>query len=195
VEVARKATVKRKTRETDINLLLNIDGKGDAKVFTGVGFLDHMLTLLSRHGGFDLDVKAAGDTNVDYHHTVEDVGIALGQALKEALGDKSGIERYGWAMVPMDESLARVAVDLGGRPYLVFKAEFPSEKSGEFDAALVEEFMQALANNAAINLHIDVPYGRNTHHISEAIFKALARALRQAVKVTGGGIPSTKGTL
>jgi len=193
--VARKASVKRKTRETDIRLSLDLDGKGDSSILTGVGFLDHMLTLLSRHSGIDLEVKAAGDTQVDYHHTVEDVGIAVGQALKDALGDKSGLERYGWATVPMDESLARVAVDLGGRAYLVFKVEFPTEKAGDFDMGLIEEFMQALANNAALNLHIEVPYGRNAHHISEAVFKALARALRQATRVTGGGIPSTKGTL
>ena len=193
--MARKASVKRKTRETDIRLSLDLDGKGDSSVLTGVGFLDHMLTLLSRHSGIDLEVKAAGDTQVDYHHTVEDIGIALGQALKDALGDKSGLERYGWATVPMDESLARVAVDLGGRAYLVFKVEFPTEKAGDFDMGLIEEFMQALANNAALNLHIEVPYGRNAHHISEAVFKALARALRQATRVTGGGIPSTKGTL
>lgn len=193
--MARKASVKRKTRETDIRLSLDLDGNGDSSILTGVGFLDHMLTLLSRHSGIDLEVKAAGDTQVDYHHTVEDVGIAVGQALKDALGDKSGLERYGWATVPMDESLARVAVDLGGRAYLVFKVEFPTEKAGDFDMGLIEEFMQALANNAALNLHIEVPYGRNAHHISEAVFKALARALRQATRVTGGGIPSTKGTL
>jgi len=193
--VARKASVKRKTRETDIRLSLDLDGKGDSSVLTGVGFLDHMLTLLSRHSGIDLEVKAAGDTQVDYHHTVEDVGIAVGQALKDALGDKSGLERYGWATVPMDESLARVAVDLGGRAYLVFKVEFPTEKAGDFDMGLIEEFMQALANNAALNLHIEVPYGRNAHHISEAVFKALARALRQAIRISGGGVPSTKGTL
>ena len=193
--MARKASVKRKTRETDIRLSLDLDGKGDSSVLTGVGFLDHMLTLLSRHSGIDLEVKAAGDTQVDYHHTVEDVGIAVGQALKDALGDKSGLERYGWATVPMDESLARVAVDLGGRAYLVFKVEFPTEKAGDFDMGLIEEFMQALANNAALNLHIEVPYGRNAHHISEAVFKALARALRQAIRISGGGVPSTKGTL
>ena len=193
--MARKASVTRKTRETDIHLTLNLDGKGVANVLTGIGFLDHMLALLGRHGGFDLDVKASGDTQVDYHHTVEDVGIALGQALKEALGDKAGVERYGSADVPMDESLARVAVDLGGRPYLVYKVEFPSEKTGDFDTSLIEEFMQAVVNNAGINLHIEVPYGRNAHHIAEAVFKALAKALRQAARVTGTDIPSTKGTL
>jgi len=187
--------VKRKTRETDIVLSLRLDGRGEAHILTGIGFFDHMLTLFARHSGVDLDVKASGDTQVDFHHTVEDVGIALGQALREALGDKAGIERYGWAMVPMDESLARVALDLSGRAYLVFKADFPSEKTGEFDVSLVEEFMQAVVNNAAMNLHVEVPYGRNAHHISEAVFKALARALRHAIRVTGTDVPSTKGTL
>lgn len=193
--MARTASVKRKTRETDIVLSLRLDGRGEAHILTGIGFFDHMLTLFARHSGVDLDVKASGDTQVDFHHTVEDVGIALGQALREALGDKAGIERYGWAMVPMDESLARVALDLSGRAYLVFRADFPSEKTGEFDVSLVEEFMQAVVNNAAMNLHVEVPYGRNAHHISEAVFKALARALRHAIRVTGTDVPSTKGTL
>ena len=193
--MARSATVKRKTRETDIKLKIELDGQGRGEILTGIGFLDHMLTLLARHSGMNLDVKASGDTQVDYHHTVEDTGIALGQAMKEALGDKAGVERYGWAMVPMDDSLARVSLDLGGRGYLVFRADFPADKSGDFDVALVEEFMQALASNAGVNLHVEVPYGRNVHHISEAIFKALARALKGAIKVTGTDIPSTKGTL
>jgi len=193
--VARKSSVARKTRETDIRVTLNLDGEGKSGVTSGIGFLDHMLTLLARHSKLDLEVKAAGDTQVDYHHTVEDVGIALGQALKEALGDKAGIERYGWAMVPMDESLARVALDLGGRAYLVFNVQFPAEKAGDFDMALIEEFMQALANNAGMNLHVEVPYGRNAHHISESVFKALAKSLAQAVRVTGKDVPSTKGTL
>lgn len=193
--MARKSSVARKTRETDIRVTLNLDGEGKSGVTSGIGFLDHMLTLLARHSKLDLEVKAAGDTQVDYHHTVEDVGIALGQALKEALGDKAGIERYGWAMVPMDESLARVALDLGGRAYLVFNVQFPAEKAGDFDMALIEEFMQALANNAGMNLHVEVPYGRNAHHISESVFKALAKSLAQAVRVTGKDVPSTKGTL
>jgi imidazoleglycerol-phosphate dehydratase len=193
--VARKATVARKTKETDIRLSLNLDGTGKCNIETGIGFFDHMLTLFSHHSGIDLDVKAAGDTQVDFHHTVEDVGIALGQALKDALGDKVGIERYGWAMLPMDETIARVALDLSGRPYLVFTATFPAEKVGDFDSALVEEFFRAVVTNLALNLHVEVPYGRNSHHIAEAIFKGFARALKVAVKVTGTELPSTKGKL
>lgn len=193
--MARKASIKRKTRETDIQVSLGLDGSGESAILTGIGFLDHMLTLVARHGGIDLDIKASGDTEVDFHHTVEDTAIALGQTLKEALGAKTGIERYGWATIPMDESLAHVALDLGGRPYLVFNVQFPAEKTGDFDMGLIEEFMQAFANNAAMNLHVDVPYGRNAHHIAEAVFKAFARALRQATRVTGTGVPSTKGTL
>jgi imidazoleglycerol-phosphate dehydratase len=187
--------VQRKTRETDIRVEVNLDGEGSSKVMTGIGFFDHMLTLLARHSAIDIEVKASGDTHVDYHHTVEDVGIALGEALKECLGDKKGIERYGSAAVPMDEAIARVAVDLGGRAYLVFKVDFPTEKVGDFDIGLVEEFMQAVANNGAMNLHIEAPYGRDTHHISEAVFKGLARALRTAVRITGTDIPSTKGKI
>lgn len=193
--MARTASVRRSTRETQIQLDIDLDGSGKAEIMTGVGFFDHMLTLLARHSGVDIDVKASGDTHVDFHHTVEDVGIALGQAIKEAVGDKKGIERYASVAIPMDQALARVALDLGGRPYLVFNAEFPAEKVGDFDSDLVEEFMQALANNAGMNLHIEVPYGRNVHHVSEAIFKGLARALKSALKVTGDDIPSTKGTL
>jgi imidazoleglycerol-phosphate dehydratase len=193
--MARTASVKRKTLETDITLSLNLDGEGRDSIATGVGFFDHMLTLFSRHSKIDLDVKATGDTHVDFHHTVEDVGIALGQALKDALGDKAGIERYGWAMLPMDEAIARVALDLSGRPYLVFNASFPADKVGDFDSSLVEEFFRAIVTNAALTLHIEVPYGRNTHHMAEAVFKGFARALRTAVRVTGKGIPSTKGTL
>ena len=193
--MAREAKVERKTRETDISLRVNLDGTGASTITTGIGFFDHMLTLFSRHSGIDLYVTAEGDTHVDYHHTVEDVGICLGQATKKALGDKAGIERYGSVAVPMDEALARVAVDLGGRPYLVFNAVFPTEKVGEFDISLVEEFMQALAANAGMNLHVDVPYGKNTHHIAEAVFKGAARALKTALAVTGTDVPSTKGTL
>ncbi|MHC4712451.1 MAG: imidazoleglycerol-phosphate dehydratase HisB [Planctomycetota bacterium] len=193
--MARTASVQRKTRETDIRVEVNLDGEGSSKVMTGIGFFDHMLTLLARHSAIDIEVKASGDTHVDYHHTVEDVGIALGEALKECLGDKKGIERYGSAAVPMDEAIARVAVDLGGRAYLVFKVDFPTEKVGDFDIGLVEEFMQAVANNGAMNLHIEAPYGRDTHHISEAVFKGLARALRTAVRITGTDIPSTKGKI
>ncbi len=193
--MARTASVQRKTRETDIRVEVNLDGDGSSKVMTGIGFFDHMLTLLARHSAIDLQVKASGDTHIDYHHTVEDVGIALGEALRESLGDKKGIERYGSAAVPMDEAIARVAVDLGGCAYLVFKVDFPTEKVGDFDIGLVEEFMQAVANNGAMNLHIEAPYGRDTHHISEAVFKGLARALRTAVRVTGTDIPSTKGKI
>jgi len=193
--VERKAEIARKTRETDIRLQINLDGSGASTVATGIGFFDHMLTLFSRHSGIDLDVQASGDTHVDYHHTVEDVGICLGLALKEAVGDKKGIERYGSAAVPMDEALARVALDLGGRPFLVCNVTFPTEKVGDFDISLVEEFLQALVNNAAMNLHIDAPYGKNTHHISEAVFKGVARALKTAVRITGTEIPSTKGKL
>lgn len=193
--MARTAKIERKTKETDITLTVELDGSGAADVSTGIGFFDHMLTLLAHHSKIDLALKASGDTEVDYHHTVEDVGIVLGQAILKALGDKKGIERFGAASLPMDEAIARVSLDLGGRPYLVFKAEFPAEKVGDFDSGLVEEFMQAFAVNGACNLHIEVPYGKNTHHVSEAIFKGLARALRQAVRITGTDVPSTKGTL
>ncbi len=195
--MTRSATIRRQTTETNVELTLNVDGAGQADVQTGVGFLDHMLTLLARHAAVDLTVRATGDLEVDQHHTVEDVGICLGQALREALGDKAGIRRYGHFTLPMDETLATVAVDLGGRFALAFGAEFPSPKIGQFDSELVEEFWRAMAANALCNLHILVHYGRNSHHISEAIFKAAARALRMAAepdpRITG--VPSTKGTL
>lgn len=195
--MARKARVERKTAETQIELELNLDGAGQSRIATGVGFLDHMLTLLAKHGALDLTVKATGDLEVDQHHTVEDVGIAFGQALREALGDKAGIARYGHFTLPMEETLATSALDLGGRAYLVFQAEFPTPKIGEFDSELVEDFWQAVSANALCNLHVLVHYGRNSHHIAEAIFKATARALRMAVspdpRMTG--VPSTKGTL
>jgi len=193
----RKATIDRQTAETKIQLSLNLDGKGKADVKTGVGFLDHMLTLLAKHAVVDLKVKAKGDLEVDQHHTVEDVGICLGQAIHKALGDKAGIRRYGHFTLPMDETLATTAIDLGGRFALVFQAEFPSPKIGDFDSELVEEFWRATAANALCNLHILVPYGRNSHHISEAIFKATARALRMAVEPDPRmkGVPSTKGSL
>src|SRR3972149_1061950 len=176
--MARTATIDRKTAETDIQLALNVDGAGQADVATGVGFFDHMLTLMAKHAAIDLTVKAAGDLHVDQHHTVEDVGICLGQALKQALGDKAGIRRYGSFSLPMEETLASVAVDLSARYYLVFNAQFPAAKIGDFDSELVEDFWQAVAANALCNLHVNVPYGRNSHHVSEAIFKATARALR-----------------
>ena len=195
--MSRTAHIQRKTAETDIDLELNLDGSGQSRVDTGVGFLDHMLDLLARHGGLDLNVKAVGDLQVDQHHTVEDVGICFGQAVQLALGDKSGIRRYGHFTLPMEETLATVAVDLSGRFYLVFKADFPTSTIGTFDSQLVEDFWHAVAANALCNLHVTVHYGRNSHHISEAIFKATARALRMAVEHDPRvrGVPSTKGTL
>ncbi|HLA86178.1 MAG TPA: imidazoleglycerol-phosphate dehydratase HisB [Thermoguttaceae bacterium] len=195
--MSRQAKIERRTAETQIELLLNLDGTGLANVATGVGFFDHMLALLARHASFDLEVKAAGDLAVDQHHTVEDVGICLGRALAEALGDKSGIRRYGQATVPMDETLVSTAIDLGGRPCFVFNAELPTPTIGQFDSQLVAEFWQAVAGNALCNLHINLHYGRNSHHIAEAIFKATARALRMAVEIDprATGVPSTKGTL
>jgi imidazoleglycerol-phosphate dehydratase len=195
--MSRSASIHRKTVETDIELDLNLDGGGTAEVSTGVGFFDHMLTLLGKHSAMDLSIKARGDLQVDQHHTVEDVGICLGQAVKEALGDKAGIRRYGHFTLPMEETLVTSAVDLSGRPFVVFKAEFPAHRIGEFESELVGEFWQAFAANAACNLHIVVHHGRNSHHIAEAIFKATARALRNAVELDPRvrGIPSTKGTL
>ena len=193
----RTASLSRDTKETQIKASINLDGGGDAKVGTSVGFFDHMLDLLARHSLIDIDVNAQGDLDVDAHHTVEDVGIVLGQLIEKAVGDKRGIHRYGWAIVPMDESLAQVAVDLSGRPALVFNVGFPGESIGQFPVELVEEFFKALSNSARMNLHITVPYGTNNHHISEAIFKAVAKALRQAVShdPRNPGIPSTKGSL
>jgi imidazoleglycerol-phosphate dehydratase len=193
----RTAEASRKTGETDIRVRINLDGAGKADVATGIGFYDHMLTLLARHSLVDLSIKATGDLQVDAHHTVEDTGIVLGQAVDKALGDRAGIRRYGAATVPMDEALATSVIDLGGRPYLVYDAEFPAEQVGEFDIELVREFLIALVNNVRMNLHVGVPYGANTHHIAEGVFKCLARALRQAVEPDprAKGIPSTKGTL
>jgi imidazoleglycerol-phosphate dehydratase len=195
--MARTADIDRKTAETKIRLTLDLDGTGQADIVTGVGFLDHMLTLLAKHSVIDLHVRADGDLHVDQHHTVEDTGICLGQALRQALGDKTGIRRYGHFTLPMEETLATVAIDLSGRYALVFGASFPAAKIGDFDTELVEDFWQALAANALCNLHIVVPYGRNSHHISEAIFKCTARALRMAVEYDPRmpGVPSTKGTL
>jgi|SRR5688572_29530064 len=195
---ARTARLSRRTNETRIDLSLDLDGSGNANIRTGVGFFDHMLDLLARHSLIDLDVTAEGDLHVDAHHTVEDVGIVLGQALEKALGDKRGIHRYGWAMIPMDETLAQVALDLSGRTAFVFKVIFTGETIGTFPVELVEEFFKALASNAKMNLHVAVPYGSNNHHIAEAIFKAVARALRQAVSHDprlGDAVPSTKGSL
>jgi imidazoleglycerol-phosphate dehydratase len=193
----RTATIQRKTNETAIDLSLNLDGIGQSTLATGVGFFDHMLTHLARHGLFDLSVKCDGDLHVDAHHTVEDVGLAFGAALKQALGDKAGLRRYGDATVPMDETLVTAAVDLGGRPLLAWKAEVPIETLGAFSSQLAEEFWRAASNAGAFNLHVILHHGRNTHHIVEGIFKAVARALRQAVESDprGSGIPSTKGVL
>lgn len=193
----RQATVSRQTRETQIELTLNLDGTGQSQISSGVGFFDHMLDLLIRHGLFNLNLEATGDLHIDAHHTVEDIGIVLGNALEKSLGDKRGIYRYGWAIVPMDESLAQVAIDLSGRPAFVFNVPFKSDAIGAFPVELVEEFFKALATSAKMNLHINVPYGSNNHHIAEAIFKATAKALRQAVSLDPRNqeIPSTKGSL
>lgn len=195
--MTRISTINRQTGETQIELTLNLDGEGKSEICTGVGFFDHMLDLFTRHGRLDLQVKAVGDLHVDQHHTVEDVGICLGQAIREAVGDKHGIRRYGHFSLPMEETLANVALDLSGRYFMVFRADFASPKIGDFDSELVEDFWQALAANALCNLHINVPYGRNSHHISEAIFKCAARALRMAVEhdPRQTGVPSTKGVL
>ena len=194
----RKATVKRTTKETDVEVAVNLDGSGAAAVATGIGFLDHMLDLLARHSRIDLDIKAKGDLHVDHHHTTEDVGIALGQAIKKALGDMKGITRYADVHVPMDETLTRVALDISGRPFLVFHVEFVRAKIGTFDTALVQEWFQALAVNAALTLHVATLYGSNDHHIAESCFKGLARALRTAIAIdprAAHEVPSTKGTL
>jgi imidazoleglycerol-phosphate dehydratase len=203
----RKTNLKRDTNETRIMLSLDLDTPkvGTPLINTGVGFFDHMLTHVAKHGRLTLDVACTGDTHIDDHHTVEDVGIALGNAIDKALGDKRGIERYGHAMIPMDESLARVALDLSGRPALVCKVPWvgygidpptiSGEKIGKFDVQLIEEFFNAVANNAKMNLHIEVPWGSNNHHMAEAVFKAFGRALREAAKVTSDEVPSTKGVL
>lgn len=193
----RTARIQRETKETQIQLELNLDGSGRAEIQTGVGFFDHMLELLTRHAAIDLSVTARGDLHVDQHHTVEDVGICFGQALRQALGDKAGIRRYGHFTLPMEETLVTSALDLSGRYFLVFQAAFPSPKIGAFDSELVEDFWQAAAANALCNLHVLLHHGRNSHHISEAIFKATARALRMAVETDSRmtGVPSTKGTL
>lgn len=190
----RSADISRKTKETDIKIELNLDG-GECEINTGIGFFDHMLTAFAVHGGFGLKADVKGDLNVDCHHTIEDTGIVLGKAFAQALGDKSGIERYGSFTVPMDESLAFVSLDVSGRPFLVFNAEFPEERVGEFDSCMCEEFMRAFAYNAGITLHVNMIYGGNTHHQIEAIFKALAHALSIAVKENGKGVLSTKGSL
>ncbi|QDV28143.1 Imidazoleglycerol-phosphate dehydratase [Planctopirus ephydatiae] len=193
----RQATIERNTFETKIRLSLNLDGSGQAQVATGVGFLDHMLTLFAKHGLFDLEVTCDGDTHIDDHHSTEDIGICLGKALLEALGNKAGIVRYGSITLPMEETLVTSALDLSGRVKFIYKVEFPTEKIGTFDTELVEEFWQAVAANALMNLHLVLHHGTNSHHISEAIFKGTARALRQAVAIDPRqtGVPSSKGTL
>jgi imidazoleglycerol-phosphate dehydratase len=194
----RKASIKRTTKETDIAVEIDLDGTGVSKIDTGIGFFDHMLDLLARHSRIDMTIRAKGDLHIDHHHTTEDVGIALGQAVKQALGDMKGITRYASLHMPMDETLTRVAIDISGRPFLVFKAEFARDKVGTFDTELVREWFQAFAMNAGITLHVETLYGTNDHHISESCFKGLARALRTAVAIdpkTAGEIPSTKGSL
>lgn len=192
----RTSEITRKTKETDIRIKLNIDGSGTPEIDTGIGFFDHMLTALCVHGGFDMEISCKGDLNVDGHHTVEDVGIALGKAFSEALGDKSGITRYGSAFIPMDEALGFCALDISARPFLVFNAVFTNEKIGDYDSCLTEEFMRAFAFNSGITLHLRSEYGKNDHHITEALFKALAYALRTALKKNESGkAVSTKGTL
>lgn len=195
--MTRTASIDRNTAETQISLKVDLDGTGQAEIATGVGFFDHMLTLLAKHAAIDLCVQATGDLHVDQHHTVEDVGICLGRAIREALGDKSGIRRYGHFTLPMEETLVTSAIDFSGRYFLVFNAPFSSGKIGDFDSELVEDFWQATAANALANLHVVVHHGRNNHHIAEGIFKATARALRMAVESDPRqtGVPSTKGTL
>ncbi|MED3750408.1 imidazoleglycerol-phosphate dehydratase HisB [Geobacillus stearothermophilus] len=195
--MAREAMIARTTNETSIELCLAIDGEGKAELETGVPFLTHMLDLFAKHGQFDLRIDAKGDTHIDDHHTTEDIGICLGQAIKEALGDKKGIKRYGNAFVPMDDALAQVVIDLSNRPHFEFRGEFPAAKVGAFDVELVHEFLWKLALEARMNLHVIVHYGRNTHHMAEAVFKALGRALDEATMIDPRvkGVPSTKGML
>ncbi len=191
----RTAKIQRKTKETDVTLELDLDGVGKYDIDTGVGFLDHMLTHLSKHGKIDLTVKAKGDLHIDAHHTIEDIAICLGQALLESLGDKKGIARYGHASVPMEDALANIAVDLSGRSSFVYKVRYLTEKIGDFDVECIEEMLKSFSSTGRFNLHINVPYGTNSHHIAEAIFKALGQALAAAVKITGTDLPSTKGVL
>ncbi|WP_311275425.1 imidazoleglycerol-phosphate dehydratase HisB [Methylobacterium sp. WCS2018Hpa-22] len=194
----RSASISRRTAETDVSVSIGIDGTGRSTISTGIGFFDHMLELFARHGLFDVEAKVTGDLHVDHHHTVEDTGIALGQAFARALGDKRGIARYADIHMPMDEALTRVAIDISGRPFLVFRTTFKVEKIGQFDTELVREWFQAFAMNAGITLHVETLYGDNAHHIAESCFKGLARALRKAVAVDpreDGRIPSTKGSL
>jgi len=191
----RIAKVHRQTKETDVSLELNLDGAGKYEIDTGVGFLDHMLTHLSKHGKIDLVVKATGDLEVDAHHTVEDIAICLGECLVKALGDKKGIARYGHSSVPMEDALANVSVDLSGRANCVYNVQYRTERIGDFDVECLEELLRSFSNNGKFNLHINVPYGTNSHHIAEAIFKGLGKALGSAVSIAGTDVPSTKGIL
>jgi len=194
----RQAKLTRKTNETDISVSVDLDGTGKSNINTGVGFLDHMLDQVARHGMIDIEIAAKGDLHIDAHHTTEDVGIALGQAIKEALGDKKGIRRYASCDLPMDEALSRAAIDISGRPFLVWRVEFKRDKVGDFDTELFQEWFQAFAMNAGITLHVENVYGDNAHHIAESCFKALARALRDAIEIdprNADRIPSTKGVL
>ncbi len=196
--MTRTATIERKTKETEIKVTVNLDGSGTYKVETGIGFLDHMLEQLARHSLIDIELKAKGDLHIDFHHTAEDSGIALGQAVAKALGDKMGITRYASLHLPMDETLTRVAIDVSGRPYLIWKVEFTRPKIGEMDTELFREWFQAFAQNAGITLHVENLYGENNHHIAETCYKGLARALRTAIELDPrqtGRVPSTKGTL
>lgn len=192
----RRASRKRSTKETSIEATLALDGTGTSSIETGIGFLDHMLELVAHHGRFDLTVAAKGDLEVDFHHTVEDVGLVIGECLGEALGDKAGVHRFGTAYVPLDEALSRVVVDLSGRPFVEFHVEFPTERVGSFPTELFEDFFRAVSDRARLTLHVDALRGRNSHHIAETVFKAFARALREAVTRSGAStVPSTKGTL
>jgi imidazoleglycerol-phosphate dehydratase len=194
----RTGEIARKTKETEVSVKVNLDGKGQSEIATGIGFLDHMLDLLARHSRIDMQIKAKGDLHIDQHHTTEDVGIVLGQAIKQALGDMRGITRYASLYLPMDEALTRVAIDVSGRPVLVFRVEFPRDKIGDFDVDLVREFFQAFTTNAGVTLHVETLYGDNSHHVAESCFKGLARALKIALSIDPAAateIPSTKGSL
>ena len=195
--MARTAIIERKTTETEVSVEINLDGQGEGSIATTIPFLDHMLSLLTKHGPFDLTVRSKGDTDVDDHHLAEDLGICLGSAVKDALGKKEGLARYGEAMVPMDECLCNVALDISGRPYLIYNADLGAKKIGKFDPALLKEFFKAFSDHSGVTLHINLLYGKNNHHMAEAIFKALARALKKAVTIDGGikGVLSTKGVL
>lgn len=191
----RDAQIHRQTKETDVTCQMDLDGAGRYEIDTGVGFLDHMLTHLGKHSRIDLTVRAKGDLHIDPHHTTEDVGLSLGECLLKALGDKRGIARYGYSSVPMEDALANVSLDLSGRPWCVYNVSYRSHKIGDFDVELIEEFLRAFSNSGRFNLHVNVPYGTNSHHVAEAIFKALGQALGAAVRIVGSEVPSTKGTL